>query len=324
MPDIDKLVDATAGHELLSFVDDFLGYNQIHLHPDDKGKTAFITPTGIYCYIMMSFGLKNVGATYQRCVNKMFEEKIRDTMEVYVDDMLIKSLEREDHIAHLAQCFAILRKYQMKLNQTKFSFRVSSGRFLKYIITQRGIEVNPEQIKAIQNLQSPPPPRKEVQRLTCRIVALSRFASRLADRAHLFFKKLKKTCNFFVKYHVILFNKTLFYMKYIIHNAARRNTYFIYGFAIKFYFADFGSLYFYLANKSYFLFSMIKSVYFNMYVVLRVEFLGFYIFSRLCRSYIGLSHYVYPTNYMISQKIFSILRLSLTMQKSEPTNFRRL
>ena len=92
----------------------------------------------------MPFGLKNAGATYQRLVNKMFSEYLGKTMEVYIDDMLVKSLSAEQHLDHLRQAFEVLRKYNMKLNPTKCSFGVSSGKFLGYMVTQRGIEANPE------------------------------------------------------------------------------------------------------------------------------------------------------------------------------------
>ncbi|KAK0585626.1 hypothetical protein LWI29_031559 [Acer saccharum] len=91
LPHIDMLVDATAGHELLSFMDAYSGYNQILMHPDDQEKTAFVTERGIFCYKVMPFGLKNAGATYQRLVNKMFAKMLGSTMEVYIDDMLVKS-----------------------------------------------------------------------------------------------------------------------------------------------------------------------------------------------------------------------------------------
>ncbi|KAL5564335.1 hypothetical protein UlMin_027499 [Ulmus minor] len=105
LPHIDILVDATAGHELLSFMDAFSGYNQILMHPDDQEKTAFITERGIFCYKVMPFGLKNAGATYQRLVNKMFADYLGNTMEVYIDDMLVKSLLAEQHLDHLRQAF---------------------------------------------------------------------------------------------------------------------------------------------------------------------------------------------------------------------------
>ncbi|KAL5741572.1 hypothetical protein ACOSP7_028304 [Xanthoceras sorbifolium] len=138
------MVDATVGHELLSFMDAFSGYNQILMHPNDQEKTAFVTKQGIFYYKVMPFRLKNVGATYQRLVNKMFREMLGMTIEVYIDDMLVKSLEAERHLEHLRQAFDTLKKYGMKLNPTKCSFEVSSGKFIGYLVTHRGIEANPD------------------------------------------------------------------------------------------------------------------------------------------------------------------------------------
>ena len=126
LPWIDLIVDATAGHELLSFMDAFSGYNQISMDPDDQEKTSFITGQGTYCYRVMPFGLKNAGATYQRLVNKMFQKQIRASMEVYIDDMLVKSTSVTLHITHLSEAFQILREYNMKLNPAKCVFRVSA------------------------------------------------------------------------------------------------------------------------------------------------------------------------------------------------------
>ena len=132
LPHIDMLVDTIAGHELLSFMYAFSEYNQILMHPDDQEKTNFVTEQGTFCYKVMSFGLKNVRATYQCLVNKMFSEMLCQTMELYIDDILVKSLIADQHIAHLEQSFEVLRKYNMKLNPTKCSFGVSSGKFLGY------------------------------------------------------------------------------------------------------------------------------------------------------------------------------------------------
>ncbi|XP_010513476.1 PREDICTED: uncharacterized protein LOC104789482 [Camelina sativa] len=103
----------------------------------------------------MPFGLKNAGATYQRLVNKMFAEQLGRTMEVYIDDMLVKSQRASDHITHLRQCFDTLNKYGMKLNPAKCTFVVKSGEFLGYLVTRRGIEANPKQIKATIDLPLP-------------------------------------------------------------------------------------------------------------------------------------------------------------------------
>ena len=105
LPRIDLIVDATAGYELLSFMNAFSGYNQISMDPNDQKKTSFVTAQGTYCYRVMPFGLKNVGATYQRLVNRMFQKQIGATMEVYIDDMLVKSTTAEFQIAHLSEAF---------------------------------------------------------------------------------------------------------------------------------------------------------------------------------------------------------------------------
>ena len=101
LPHIDQILDASTGHGMLSFLDAFSGYHQIPMHPPDAEKTSFITPHRLYCYNVMSFGLKNARATYQRLVTKMFRPLLDNTMEVYVDDMLVKSKQRPDHEAHL-------------------------------------------------------------------------------------------------------------------------------------------------------------------------------------------------------------------------------
>ena len=92
----------------------------------------------------MRFGLKNAGATYQRLVNKMFADYLGDTMEVYIDDLLIKSLHADQHLDHLCQAFEVLQKYNMKLNPTKCSFSLASNKFLGFLVTQHGIEANPD------------------------------------------------------------------------------------------------------------------------------------------------------------------------------------
>ncbi|KAJ9557127.1 hypothetical protein OSB04_011741 [Centaurea solstitialis] len=195
LPHIDAMVDATVGHELLTFMDAYSGYNQILMHTEDQEKTAFMTDKGIYCYKVMPFGLKNAGSTYQRLVNMMFKEHLGRTMEVYIDDMLVKSERTIDHVAHLKQSFDILRQYEMKLNPTKCSFGVRAGKFLGYLVTQRGIEASPEQVKAITEIQSPRNV-KEVQKLTGRVAALTRFISRSSDKCHLFYNVLRKNQGF--------------------------------------------------------------------------------------------------------------------------------
>ena len=132
---IDQIVDATARHGILSFLDAFSRYHQIPMHPPDAKKTAFIMPHGLYCYNVKPFGLKNVEATYQRLVTKIFRQLIGKTMEVYIDDMLVKSKKFFDHTKNLQEAFELLQKYTMKLNPLKCAFGVSSGKFLGFMVT---------------------------------------------------------------------------------------------------------------------------------------------------------------------------------------------
>ena len=195
LPKIDQLVDTTSGHRLLSFMDAFSGYNQIRMNPEDEEHTAFITDRGTFCYRMMPFGLKNAGATYQRLVNKVFKDQIGRNMQVYVDDMLVMSKLDSDHVADLAETFGNLRRHQMKLNPAKCAFGVSAGKFLGFMVTQRGIEANPEKVQAILDMEQPAS-KKQVQQLTGRVAALSHFISRSADRCRPFFKVLRKMNGF--------------------------------------------------------------------------------------------------------------------------------
>ncbi|KAL0409690.1 UNVERIFIED_CONTAM: hypothetical protein Sradi_1903400 [Sesamum radiatum] len=143
----------------------------------------------------MPFGLKNAGATYQRLVDKIFRPQIGRNVEVYVDGMLVKSKKAEEHVKDLEETFSVLRKYRLKLNPAKCAFRVQGGRFLGFMVTQRGIEANPLKIKAIIDMKAPTC-LNEVQRLTGRIAALSRFISKSAEKSLPFFKTLRKAKTF--------------------------------------------------------------------------------------------------------------------------------
>ena len=138
----------------------------------------------------MPFGLKNVGVTYQRLANKMFSKQIGRNMEVYVDNMLIKSKEKSTHPDNLQETFTTLKQYQMKLNPSKCTFGVASGKFLGFMVCQRGIEANPEKVQAILEMASPKTVKK-VQKLTGKIAALNRFVSKVTKKCPPFFKTLK-------------------------------------------------------------------------------------------------------------------------------------
>ena len=113
LPQIDQIVDATAGHELLSFLDAYLDYNQIPMYPSDEAKTAFITPYAMYCYRVMPFGLNNTGATYQCMMSRVFEPLLGKTVVVYIDDILVKSKAQRDHLNHLKEAFTLLRRHRL-------------------------------------------------------------------------------------------------------------------------------------------------------------------------------------------------------------------
>ena len=144
LPKIDQLVDSTTGHERMIFLDSYRGYHQIAMEEADQEKTTFITLKGTYCYKMMPFGFKNAGATYQRLVMKIFLDEIGKKVEAYIDDMVVKSKAKAMHEEDLRSVFDTMWRYKLKLNTSKFSFGVSSGKFLGYIVTQKGIEANPD------------------------------------------------------------------------------------------------------------------------------------------------------------------------------------
>ena len=155
----------------MSFLDAFQGYYQIPLALEDQEKTAFVMPTRNYHYKIMLFGLKNAGSTYQRMTTRMFEPQLGKNIEIYVDDMVVKSKMVTEHLGDLGDIFDVLRRHKLRLNASKCFFGVGSGKFLGYMVTHRGIEVNSDQIKAINDLK-PLRNAKEVQKLTGMIVAL--------------------------------------------------------------------------------------------------------------------------------------------------------
>nr|CAN67947.1 hypothetical protein VITISV_002483 [Vitis vinifera] len=173
LPRIDQIVDSTVGQGMLYFLDAFSGYHQIPMTPTDEEKTTFITPHDLYCYKVMPFGLKNVGATYQRLMTKIFKPLVGRTVEVYIDDIVVKSKTREEHALHLQEVFHLLRKYGLKLNPFKCAFGVSAGKFMGFMVSQRGIKVSPDQVKTV--METPPPrSKKELQRLTGKLSAFKK------------------------------------------------------------------------------------------------------------------------------------------------------
>ena len=191
LPHIDMLVDITAGHPMLSLMDGFFGYNQILMAPEDMEKTSFITEWGTYYYRVMPFGLKNARATYQRAATTLFHDMMHRDVEVYVDDMIVKSRDRANHLAALQRFFERIRQFRLKLNPKKCTFRVTYGKLFGHIVSERGIEVDLKKIKAILDM---PAPRneKDIRGFLGRQQYISRFIARLLDICEPIFRLLRK------------------------------------------------------------------------------------------------------------------------------------
>ena len=138
----------------------------------NQEKTSFVTSQGLFCYKVMSFGLKNASAIYQRLMNKLFEHQIGRNVEVYVDDMLVKSQRDDNHFGDLRETFETLHSYNMKLNPGKYAFGVMAGKFLGFMVSQRGIETNPDKIWAIVEM-APLKNVKKVQSLNDKVATLN-------------------------------------------------------------------------------------------------------------------------------------------------------
>jgi ribonuclease HI len=157
----------------------------------DQLATLFITPFGMYCYVTMSFGLRNAGATYQRCMQHVFGDHIGRTVEAYVDDIVMKTRKVDDLVSDLSITFGCLRANGVKLNPEKCVFGVLRGMLLGYIVSQRGIEANPEKIAALERM-GPIRDLKGVQRVLGCLAALSRFISQLGEKGLPLYRLLKK------------------------------------------------------------------------------------------------------------------------------------
>jgi ribonuclease HI len=192
---IDQIVDSTAGCETLSFLDAYSDYHQIKMKESDQLATSFITPFGMYCYTTMPFGLRNAGATYQRCMNHVFGEHIGRTVEAYVDDIVVKTRKASDLLSDLEVTFRCLKAKSVKLNPEKCVFKVPWGMLLGFIVFEWGIEANLEKIAAITNM-GPIKDLKGVQRVMGCLATLSRFISRLGEKGLPLYCLLRKAERF--------------------------------------------------------------------------------------------------------------------------------
>jgi hypothetical protein len=149
MPIANMLINDASEHWVISFLDGNTGYNQIFVAREDMSKMAFICLgfVGPFEWVVMMFGLKNAGATYQRAMSLIFHDLIGVIMEVYIDDIMIKSAAHKSHLADLCLAFERMRRYGLKMNPLKCAFGVTAGKFLGFIIHDKGIEVDPKRIE---------------------------------------------------------------------------------------------------------------------------------------------------------------------------------
>ncbi|WJZ98644.1 hypothetical protein VitviT2T_017155 [Vitis vinifera] len=170
----------------------FSRYSQFLIALEDMEKMSFITEWGTYCYKVMSFRLKNVGATYQRAATTLFHDMMHRDVEVYVNDMRVKSRNRLDHLSALERFFERIRQFRLRLNPKKCTFGVNSGKLLGDMVSERGIEVDPDKIKAILDMLAPRTER-EVRGFLGRLQYISRFITRLTDICEPIFLLLRKS-----------------------------------------------------------------------------------------------------------------------------------
>ncbi|KAK1612371.1 hypothetical protein QYE76_036044 [Lolium multiflorum] len=170
MPVAETLINAAAGHKVLSFMDGNAGYNQIFMAPEDIHKTAFRVPgaVGLFEYVVMTFGLKNAGATFQRAMNYIFHDLIGKLVEIYIDDVVVKSVSMEGHLDDLRRVLDRTRKFGLRMNPKKCAFGVTAGQFLGFLVHERGIEIGLKSQEAVRTMQ-PPTTKKELQRLIGKI-----------------------------------------------------------------------------------------------------------------------------------------------------------
>jgi hypothetical protein len=192
---VDKIMDDAANSEMLSLLNMFSGYHQIRVRREDEEKTSFITPFGTFCFVRMPEGLKNAGCTFSRMIAIVLHPQLWRNILAYVDDIVVKSVQRRDHISDLAETFANLKAANLRLNPEKCVFSIHKGKVLGCLVSTKGIKVNPDKIKALIEMQDLVSV-KDVQKLTGRVAALNRFIRRAAERSLSFFQVLISSKNF--------------------------------------------------------------------------------------------------------------------------------
>jgi hypothetical protein len=183
MPVSDLLMDSASGNKVISFLDGNAGYNQIFMAKEDVSNTAlrYLRCFGLFEWVVMTFGLNNVVATYQRAMNLIFHDVLGVLMEVYIDDVVVKSVGFEEHMTNLKLSLERVKKYGLWMNPLKCTFGVTSGWFLGFIVHEHSIQINPKKIESIGKIRELVC-KKDVQRLLGKINYLHHFISNLAGQ----------------------------------------------------------------------------------------------------------------------------------------------
>src|SRR6185437_4884161 len=187
MPIADMLINEASGYRVISFLDGNAGYNQIFMAEEDISKTVFRCPgfVGLFEWVVMTFGLKNAGATYQRAMNLIFHNLVGVILEVYIDDIVIKSAGLGNHLANLRLALERMRRYGLKMNPLKCAFGVSAGKFLGFIIHEKGIEIDPKRVEAMKKVEAPTC-KKDLQKFLGKVNFLRKFISNLSGKIDAF------------------------------------------------------------------------------------------------------------------------------------------
>jgi hypothetical protein len=187
MPIADILIDSASGNKMISFLDGNASYNQIFMAKEDVSKTAFrcLGFVGLFKWVVMTFGLKNAGATYQRAMNLIFHDLLGVLIEVYIDNKVIKSVGFKEHMANLRISLERMKKYGLRMNPKKCAFGVSVGRFLGFVVHQHEIQIDTKKVESIQMVEEPTC-KRDMQKLLGKINYLRRFISNLAGKVETF------------------------------------------------------------------------------------------------------------------------------------------
>jgi hypothetical protein len=179
----DLLIDSALGNKIISFLDGNVGYNQIFMTKEDVSKTVFRCPgfVGLFEWVVMTFGLKNAGATYQRTMNLIFHDLMGVLMEVYNNNVVVKSAGIEDHMTYLKSSLERMKNYGLRMNPLKCAFGVTSRKFSGFVVHEHGIQIDPKKIESIGKIGEPVC-KKDVQKLLGMINYLRHFISNLVGR----------------------------------------------------------------------------------------------------------------------------------------------